>query len=460
MTQPNAILTIVIPALNEQDAIGQTIQRCLDAIPHIQGEGVVPEVEIIVVSDGSTDRTSEIAMEFSQRHESVRLVVFPVNRGYGAAIKCGFRLGRGNLVGFLDADGTCDPRFFAPLCFAVLNRDADMALGDRMGRDSRMPRIRRVGNRVFAALLGFLSGDAVRDTASGMRVLRREALADLYPLPDGLDFTPAMSARAVMQRLRITEVPMAYAERLGESKLRALKDGVRFLRAIFDAVLFYQPTRLFVLGFWLCMLVLAALALTPSEFYLRNRYLEEWMIYRFIACLLLGTVGFLLLCAAVAADALLGLAGTRLRWRSFTSQVLGHLFSKRALLMCSGFAVIAGSALVWPGFVELARTGHVTLHWSRVIVAAFAYVAAVQCIVFASLLKIISLWRNQLASEPRGSFEVHVPRCGVVDQDKPAVLAASNIDRATNSQIDDATNCPMPTQPPPDMPFEPRQVHP
>src|SRR3954453_2037528 len=97
-------LTVVIPALNEEGAIASTISRCLAAREEIKLATDV-DVEIIVVSDGSTDRTVEIASEF----DAVDLIVFEKNRGYGAAIKEGFAKGSGELVGFLDADGTCDP---------------------------------------------------------------------------------------------------------------------------------------------------------------------------------------------------------------------------------------------------------------------------------------------------------------------------------------------------------------
>src|SRR5437588_2744224 len=369
MNNVASTLTIVIPALNEEEAIGQTIQRCLDARTEIQESGAVGEIQFIVVSDGSTDRTVEIAKEYADNHEQVKLIVFEKNRGYGAAIKEGFRVGGGDLVAFLDADGTCDPRFFGKLCAALQAEVADVALGNRMGADSQMPRVRRLGNRFFALLLGFLSGEAVTDTASGMRVLRRRALAELYPLPDRLDFTPAMSARAVLQRLRIIEVPMPYSERVGESKLRAVRDGLRYLRTIFDAVLFHYPSRLFTLGFGFCTLLLIILAVSPLEFYLQNGMVEEWMIYRFVACLLLGTVGFILLCTAVIADELFFLTNRRRRWRSFRNQLLHRVFSKKALLGCSVLAIVLGVGLVWPGILQYLATGHVTLHWSRVIVA-------------------------------------------------------------------------------------------
>jgi glycosyltransferase involved in cell wall biosynthesis len=150
----------------------------------------VADVEIIVVSDGSTDRTAEIAQQFAEREPTVRVIVFEKNRGYGAAIKEGFARGSGDLVSFLDADGTCDPEYFGELCDTLQREGAIVALGSRMGAGTEMPRIRRIGNTLYALLLGSLSGRAVSDTASGMRVIRRDALASLYPLPDGLHFTP------------------------------------------------------------------------------------------------------------------------------------------------------------------------------------------------------------------------------------------------------------------------------
>src|SRR5882724_13723751 len=105
-----ASLTVVIPALNEEEAIGSTISRCLAASDEICEAGGIREVEFIVVSDGSSDRTVEIAQELVGENPQIKLIIFDQNRGYGAAIKEGFGKGKGDLVAFLDADGTCDPR--------------------------------------------------------------------------------------------------------------------------------------------------------------------------------------------------------------------------------------------------------------------------------------------------------------------------------------------------------------
>lgn len=381
-------LTIVIPALNEEDAIGATIERCLEAREEISHQAGLDGVEIIVVSDGSTDRTAEIA----QGYEDVHVVVFEENRGYGAAIKEGWRIGRGDLVGFLDADGTCDPRFFAQLCRTVLDENADVSLGSRLGADSQMPAIRRAGNRIFAFLLGLLCGRQVTDTASGMRVIRRSSLKYLYPLPDGLHFTPAMSARALMNNLRIIEIPMKYEERIGESKLSALWDGIRFLKVIGEGVLCYRPEKVFLAGFSFCVLFILLLAAYPAEYYFQHRSLEEWMIYRFVVCQLVGSFGIMLLLASALTNRMAHLSSRREESVGFWSSVVASLFTGKPLAVIVGLFTLLGIGFLWPGIVEFVSTGTITLHWSRLIAGAFIMFTVMQTLIFSVLMKVVSIW--------------------------------------------------------------------
>ncbi len=247
--------TIVIPALNEEQAIGGTLTDVLLARRRIVEKTAVTEVRVVVVNDGSTDRTQEIAEGFDE----VTTLRFEKNRGYGAAIKAGFKADDSELVGFMDADGTLQAESWIPLIKKLFEDNADVVLGARLNNESEMPLVRRLGNWGFARLLGFISGRPLTDCASGMRVIRRGSLKYLMPLPDGLHFTPAMSCNALLdRRLKISEVPVPYAERVGRSKLSVLKDGMRFLTIILLTGCFYNPIKCAACGIvlsWMAALI-------------------------------------------------------------------------------------------------------------------------------------------------------------------------------------------------------------
>jgi hypothetical protein len=204
-----------------------------------------------------------------------------------------------------------------------------------------------------------------------------------------------MSARALMNDLGIVEIPMQYSERVGESKLRVLKDGFRFLRAIWEAMLIFRPSRIFLLLTMFCALVGLAWGLFPIEFYVREGRLEEWMIYRVLLCTFLFTCSFVFLCAGVIGDQIMGLVH-RQRWRSFLSQAFDRLLSPRALIVTAGGSAAVAIALVWPGLMEYLRTGHITLHWSRAIVAVFLLHVSLFAVVTSVLRSILNLWKGQL----------------------------------------------------------------
>ncbi len=232
-------LSVVIPAYNEEHAIAEIVRRVLKARATTQATGI-GEVDLIVVDDGSRDGTAAVVSQI----EGARLVRHVANQGYGAALKTGFSCSTGEFVAFLDADGTYPPESLPDLCRAAL-AGADVVIGSRMaGEKSEMPATRRLGNWFFASLLSLIGGSHISDSASGMRVVRRSALERLYPLPDGLNFTPVMSTRAVHEGLKMVEIPITYSERIGRSKLSVVRDGVRFFNSIVWTALTYNPARM------------------------------------------------------------------------------------------------------------------------------------------------------------------------------------------------------------------------
>lgn len=362
-------LLIAIPALNEEDSIEGIIRRTLDARAGIIEGSPVTEVEVTVVSDGSTDRTVEIARGFT---DQIGLIEFPRNRGYGSAILEAWAQSDAQLVSFLDADGTCDPRFFTTLCNAVEDGPAAVALGCRLHSGSKMPKIRRFGNLLFSTLLSTISGTTVRDTASGMRVVRRSELEKLMPLPSGLHFTPAMSARAVLRGdVKISEIDMPYHEREGRSKLSVVKDGFRFLGIILDALFLYRPDRpLAVLG-GVSVLAAVGMMASPVVHYLQERTVEEWMIYRFIVAHFLGTCGALTLCTAYLSRKVAALTVLPSERKTPFGGWFHRVFQSPAFWILPAALVLIGGALVGTSFLELVTTGATAEHWSRFIAMSF-----------------------------------------------------------------------------------------
>jgi hypothetical protein len=277
----------VIPAYNEEDGIADIAERVLAIRPALAAVGV-DDLELLVVDDGSRDRTVSIASAIP----GVTLVQHEHNKGYGAALKTGFALARGELVGFLDADGTYPPEYFPALCREALN-GSDLVIGSRMaGADSQMPGTRRVGNFFFATLLSLLAHRRVTDSASGMRVFKREVLERIYPLPDGLNLTPVMSTRALHEGIAVAEVPIPYSERLGRSKLSVVHDGSLFLRSMVWTALTYNPVRILgmmgLAGIALSLLVAAGLVVARLQ---GQTTLTPWAVAALFTGMVAGITG-------------------------------------------------------------------------------------------------------------------------------------------------------------------------
>lgn len=284
-------LSIVIPAYNEERGIADIILRVLGIKDDLAKTGIGLE-ELLVVDDASRDRTAQIAEDIAQENPLLRVIRHAKNRGYGGALKTGFSQARGDLVGFLDADGTYPPEYFPQLCQKAIE-GADLVVGSRMaGEKSQMPATRRVGNLFFASLLSILGRQRVTDSASGMRIFSRSILDQIYPLPDGLNLTPVMSTRALHESLRVAEVPIPYSERVGRSKLSVVHDGTVFLQSIVWTVMCYNPVRIFgllgLVGFMIAGLVVVGLVAARLN---GITTLNPWITAALFLALVASTVG-------------------------------------------------------------------------------------------------------------------------------------------------------------------------
>ncbi len=374
-------LTIVIPAYNEEEAIASTIERTKAAKPQIINQTFIEDINIVVVSDGSFDRTVEIA----SKYDGIKLISYEKNRGYGAALKLGFAQTEDEFVSFLDADGTCDPLFFIPLLQKQQATHADIVLGSRLGEGSEMPKIRRIGNVVFATLINLWAGTKIKDSASGMRIMKRASIESLYPLPDGLHFTPAMSSKALFnKRIIIEEIPMPYKERMGESKLKVVRDGIRFLRAILEAAITYKPKRAFNLVGILFLFVALVLGIGPLSYYFSQGHLESDMIYRLLTIVLLGNVGMLLLGIGFAAQRFLDILHYKELLNKGTLNKFENLVINHGLLL-GLLSLIVSSVFFFTPLSQLFQTAHIQVSWIRVLIGAFFFMLGFQLICFGAL---------------------------------------------------------------------------
>jgi glycosyltransferase involved in cell wall biosynthesis len=228
------IFSIVLPVYDEEKAIPSVLEKLFSIREALCRETGSKTVEIIAVSDGSHDRSMTLLRQYRNAGE-IRLISFKKNRGYGAALKRGIQRAEGEWVGFLDVDGTCEPEAFLSLWRQAVQCGADICVGSRMGKTSRMPFARYLGNFFFASFISLISGVRVSDAASGMRLLKKAAFEKLLPLPNRMNFTLAMTVKAVLKpAIKIVEIPVPYHQRIGQSKLHAVKDGLRFFKTILD----------------------------------------------------------------------------------------------------------------------------------------------------------------------------------------------------------------------------------
>jgi len=385
--------SIIIPAYNEEDSIERIIKKTLAVREDIIKSTLVEDVEIIVVNDGSKDRTAEIA----RRHDDVILISYPENQGYGAAIKMGFEKAGGDVLGFLDADGTCEPIFFVDLINVLYEEKADIAIGSRLSPDSKMPKIRILGNRIFAFIINLLGNAKIKDCASGMRVLKKESLGILYPLPDGLHFTPAMSCKAIMSKeLKIVEVPVAYEERQGSSKLNILKDGYRFLRVILEMALFYRPLKILSIPGVFFIFIALLYSINPVLFYIVNRRIEEYYIYRLISISIFFIAGLNFIILGFLSDGMVCLMNNK---ESFLDRIRSkkmRVFLSPASFLITGFLIsISGVLLNVKTIKEYILTRQIDVPWVYVLAGGFLILLGIQIFTYGFLHKLIILYKDR-----------------------------------------------------------------
>jgi len=223
-------ISVVIPVYNEAQAIGETVRSILEC---------VPDAEVLVVDDGSTDESARVA-----REAGAYVWSHPYNIGNGAAVKTGIRLASGHKVVLMDGDGQHDPKDIPRLLEAA--ETYDMVVGARdMG--SHANHFRFTANQVYNLIARYATQFPVKDLTSGFRVISRETVIPyLYLLPNSFSYPTTLTLAYLRSGRTLLYLPIQAKKRQGRSKIKLFRDGTRFLLILVKLITLFSPMRIFL----------------------------------------------------------------------------------------------------------------------------------------------------------------------------------------------------------------------
>ena len=270
-------VSVVIPAFNEEGAIEAGVRGVLTVM---ESSGI--EFELIVVDDGSSDRTRELA-----EAAGARVLSLPENGGYGAALKAGIARSKHEIIVITDADGTY-PAESIPVLLAELG-EYDMVVGARVGESVAMPIARRPAKWFLRVLAGYLAGREIPDLNSGLRVMRKSLIKRFeHLLPSGFSFTTTITLAALCSGSLVRYSPIDYHPRIGKSKIRPTH-AFEFLLLILRTIVYFNPLKVFLpVG---GVFFLGGLAKFVYDVYIGN--FSESALLGFLGAAILWAVGLL-----------------------------------------------------------------------------------------------------------------------------------------------------------------------
>lgn len=224
-------ISVVLPAKNEVGAVGETIKR-------IKQLNLVSE--ILIVNDGSTDNTKEIA-----ELAGAKVISHPYSKGNGAAIKTGARHAIGDVIIFMDADGQHDP-LEIPKMIAKINEGYDLVVGARQ-KGSQASIGRGIANGLYNGIASYMTEHKVEDLTSGFRIVRADKFREfIYLLPNGFSYPTTSTMAFFRAGYSVAYIPIHAAKRIGTSHIKPIKDGMRFFIIIFKIATLFSPLKMFV----------------------------------------------------------------------------------------------------------------------------------------------------------------------------------------------------------------------
>ncbi|MBT4139419.1 MAG: glycosyltransferase family 2 protein [Candidatus Latescibacteria bacterium] len=278
-TDGPGLVSIIIPAYNEENAIVETIEQVRAVMSASQYD-----YELIIVNDGSTDQTGEKA-----RIAGARVLNHEVNQGYGAGLKTGIVAAQGDWIVIPDADGTY-PNERIPDLLSEAGPN-DMVVGARVGEAAKIPLIRRPAKWVLAQFANYLAETKIPDYNSGLRVFRKDVAKRFFKiLPQGFSFTTTITLSSLCNGYRVKYIPIAYYERTGKSKIKPIRDTYRFFMLILRTTVYFNPMKVFMpISFILFSMGIAKLA---HEIYTAGG-LAETSVFLILASFQMAALGLL-----------------------------------------------------------------------------------------------------------------------------------------------------------------------
>jgi glycosyltransferase involved in cell wall biosynthesis len=226
-----AKISVIIPAYNESETIG-TLVSGIQSLYH--------DAEIIVINDGSSDNTADVAKD-----AGAKVFSHPYNIGNGAAIKSGIRVATGEVLIFLDGDGQHDPQDIAKLVDYI--PEFDMVVGARsVGDQASLGRA--LGNKMYNWFASYVAKFSIKDLTSGFRAVKTNVARNfLYLLPNTYSYPTTLTLGVLRSGMSVKYVPVKTKKRkTGKSNIRMLQDGVRFFMIITRICTLYSPMRVFL----------------------------------------------------------------------------------------------------------------------------------------------------------------------------------------------------------------------
>lgn len=228
--EPIPKVSVIIPAYNEEKALSSVISN-LKNLPE--------DYEIIVVDDGSSDRTYEIAQS-----TGIKVIKHLHNKGYGAALKTGIRNARSNIVIFFDADGQHNHKDIVRIADGI--GEYDMVVGAR-DEESYKSYLRLPGKKMLALVANYLAETKIPDLNSGLRAVKKNVVNKfMHILPNTFSFTTTITLALFKSGYEINYTPISTLKRVGKSSVKA-SDGFRMLLLILRIIMLFDPLKVFLL---------------------------------------------------------------------------------------------------------------------------------------------------------------------------------------------------------------------